>query len=89
LQHDRTGDLFGPGNWLEADRYDPNSFSFCCDFIRRVLERAGAGPAKPGRDWTVEKRSQDNHCNASRGYKDKEDENRDYVIVLPIPTRRS
>jgi hypothetical protein len=22
------------------------------------------------------------HCNASRGYKDKEDENRDYVMVL-------
>lgn len=33
-------------------------------------------------DWTVEKRSQDQHCNASRGYKDKDDENRDYVIVL-------
>jgi len=33
-------------------------------------------------DWTIEKRSQDSHCNASRGYKDKDDENRDYVIVL-------
>jgi len=33
-------------------------------------------------DWTVEKRSQDQHCNASLGYKDKDDENRDYVIVL-------
>jgi hypothetical protein len=33
-------------------------------------------------DWTVEKRTQDTHCNASRGYKDKEDENRDYAIVL-------
>jgi invasion protein IalB len=33
-------------------------------------------------DWTVEKRSQDQHCNASRGYKDKDDENRDYAIVL-------
>ena len=33
-------------------------------------------------DWTVEKRSQDQHCNASRGYKDKADENRDYVIVI-------
>jgi hypothetical protein len=30
----------------------------------------------------VEKRSQDQHCNISRGYKDKEDENRDYAIVL-------
>ncbi|WLC12973.1 hypothetical protein QIH76_22675 [Bradyrhizobium diazoefficiens] len=33
-------------------------------------------------DWTIEKRTQDTHCNASRGYKDKEDENRDYVIVI-------
>jgi hypothetical protein len=33
-------------------------------------------------DWTIEKRAQDTHCNASRGYKDKEDENRDYAIVL-------
>jgi hypothetical protein len=46
----------------------------------------GAGPAlaqqaKVG-DWTIEKRTQDTHCNASRGYKDKEDENRDYVIVI-------
>jgi len=45
-----------------------------------------AGPAlaqqsKVG-DWTIEKRTQDTHCNASRGYKDKEDENRDYVIVI-------
>ncbi|MDN5001569.1 hypothetical protein ACFQZO_11805 [Bradyrhizobium sp. GCM10027634] len=45
-----------------------------------------AGPAvaqqtKVG-DWTIEKRTQDTHCNASRGYKDKADENRDYVIVI-------
>ena len=33
-------------------------------------------------DWTIEKRSQDTHCNASRGYKDADDENREYVIVL-------
>jgi len=33
-------------------------------------------------DWTVEKRTQDQHCNASRGYKDADDENREYVIVL-------
>lgn len=46
----------------------------------------GAGPAlaqqsKVG-DWTIEKRTQDTHCNASRGYKDRDDENRDYVIVI-------
>lgn len=45
-----------------------------------------AGPAvaqqsKVG-DWTIEKRTQDTHCNASRGYKDKADENCDYVIVI-------
>jgi invasion protein IalB len=33
-------------------------------------------------DWTVEKRSNDDHCNASRGYKDKEDDDNEYVIVL-------
>jgi len=33
-------------------------------------------------DWTIERRAQDTHCNASRGYKDKEDENRDYVVVI-------
>ena len=46
----------------------------------------GAGPALAQQstvgDWTIEKRAQDTHCNASRGYKDKDDENRDYVIVI-------
>ena len=51
-----------------------------------LIGTLSAGPAvaqqsKVG-DWTIEKRSQDTHCNASRGYKDKDDENRDYVIVL-------
>ena len=42
---------------------------------------ASAQQSKVG-DWTIEKRTQDTHCNASRGYKDKDDENRDYVIVI-------
>ena len=33
-------------------------------------------------DWTIEKRAKDTHCNASRGYKDADDENRDYVMVV-------
>jgi len=33
-------------------------------------------------DWTIEKRAKDSHCNASRGYKDADDENRDYVMVV-------
>jgi hypothetical protein len=33
-------------------------------------------------DWTVEKRAKDTHCNASRGYKDADDENRTYVMVV-------
>lgn len=40
-------------------------------------------------DWTIEKRTQDTHCNASRGYKDKDDENRDYVIVITYSDRPS
>lgn len=58
-------------------------------YLLASLLAAGAlstGPAlaqqsKVG-DWTIEKRTQDTHCNASRGYKDKDDENRDYVIVI-------
>jgi len=33
-------------------------------------------------DWTIEKREKDTHCNAARGYKDKDDDNREYVMVL-------
>ena len=33
-------------------------------------------------DWTVEKRDKDTHCNASRGYKDPDDDNRDYAVVI-------
>ena len=43
---------------------------------------APAGAQTRVGDWTVEKRAKDTHCNASRGYKDSEDENRDYAIVL-------
>lgn len=45
---------------------------------------AGSAAAQQSRvgDWTIEKRTQDTHCNASRGYNDKNDENRDYVIVI-------
>ncbi len=39
-------------------------------------------------DWTIEKRAKDDHCNASYGYKDKEDENREYVIVLSHSDKR-
>lgn len=45
------------------------------------LHPACAQQSKVG-DWIIEKRAQDTHCNASRGYKDKDDENRDYVIVI-------
>ena len=58
-------------------------------FLLAVLLTAGALTAGPVlaqqskvSDWTIEKRTQDTHCNASRGYKDKDDENRDYVIVI-------
>jgi hypothetical protein len=51
-------------------------FFATCSFAPALAQQSKVG------DWTVEKRSQDEHCNASRGYKDAEDENRDYVIVL-------
>ena len=33
-------------------------------------------------DWTIEKRSQDDHCNASRDYTDKDDDDNAYIIVM-------
>lgn len=55
-------------------------------FVSLLLAAFSTAPAlaqqtKVG-DWTIEKRTQDQHCNASRGYKDADDENREYVIVL-------
>jgi hypothetical protein len=54
-------------------------------FAAALLAGFLAGPAwaqtKVG-DWTIEKRAKDTHCNAARGYKDKDDDNRDYVMVL-------
>jgi hypothetical protein len=37
-------------------------------------------------DWTVEKRDKDTHCNASRSYKDPDDENREYGVVFTYST---
>lgn len=52
---------------------------------------ASAGPSlaqqsKVG-DWTIEKRTQDTHCNASRGYKDKDDRTATMSSSSPIPTK--
>jgi hypothetical protein len=33
-------------------------------------------------DWEIEKRAKDEHCNATRAYKDADDEDRQNVIVL-------
>jgi invasion protein IalB len=73
------------GNTLEADM---KRFLLATGILASALV-AGALSASPALaqqtkvgDWTVEKRAKDTHCNASRGYKDKDDENRDYVIVI-------
>ncbi len=54
-------------------------------FVIALLAMCFAVPAhaqtKVG-DWTVEKRAKDTHCNASRGYKDADDENHTYVMVV-------
>jgi hypothetical protein len=39
-------------------------------------------------DWTVEKREKDTHCNASRGYKDSNDDNREYAMVITYSKER-
>lgn len=52
------------------------------------LLAAPAGAQTKVGDWTVEKRAKDTHCNASRGYKDSEDENHQYGIVITYSTER-
>jgi invasion protein IalB len=59
-----------------------NRFLFAAALLAGFWSAPALAQASQVGDWTIEKRSQDNHCNASRGYKDKDDENRDYVIVL-------
>ena len=59
-----------------------NRFFFAAALLAGFWSAPALAQASQVGDWTIEKRSQDNHCNASRGYKDKDDENRDYVIVL-------
>jgi hypothetical protein len=39
-------------------------------------------------DWSVEKRDKDTHCNASRGYKDADDDNREYAMVITYSNER-
>jgi hypothetical protein len=80
LRLSRGGGHLGPGNALEADM---KRFLLAALLTAGVLDSAPAlaQQSKVG-DWTIEKRTQDTHCNASRGYKDKDDENRDYVIVI-------
>lgn len=45
------------------------------------LSSAAQAQTKVG-DWTIEKRSQDNHCNASRDYTDKDDDDNSTIIVM-------
>jgi hypothetical protein len=64
---------------------DMNKILFVAVLLGGFLTAPAWAQTKVG-DWTVEKRTQDTHCNAARGYKDKEDENRDYAIVLTYST---
>ena len=58
-----------------------NRFLFAVVLLLGFVSSPALAQTKVG-DWTIEKRSQDQHCNLSRGYKDAADENRDYAIVL-------
>ncbi len=39
-------------------------------------------------DWDIEKRPQDTHCNASRAYKDANDQDRQYGVVLSFSDKK-
>ena len=64
-----------------------NRLLFAAALVAVVLSASAHAQTKVG-DWTVEKRKQDSHCNASRGYKDAKDENNQYGIVLSYSNDR-
>jgi hypothetical protein len=72
------------GNWLEADM---RRLLFTAAMFAAFWSAPASAQTKVG-DWTVEKRTQDSHCNASRGYKDADDENNQYGIVLSYSNER-
>jgi hypothetical protein len=61
---------------------DMNRIFFAIVLLAGLVSAPALAQSSKVGDWTIEKRSQDNHCNASLGYKDADDENRDYAIVL-------
>jgi hypothetical protein len=65
-------------NELEADM---NRLLFAAAMLAAFSIAPAYAETKVG-DWTIEKRSQDTHCNASRSYKDANDQDREYAIVM-------
>jgi hypothetical protein len=59
-----------------------NRFLFAAVLLGGLLSTPVQAQQTTVGDWKIEKRSQDTHCNASRGYKDPDDDNREYAIVL-------
>lgn len=66
---------------------DMNRLLFIAALLAGLLTAPAWAQTKVG-DWTVEKRSKDDHCNASRDYKDKDDDNHQYAIVLRYSAER-
>jgi opacity protein-like surface antigen len=54
---------------------------FAAALLAGLLSAPAFAQTKVG-DWEVEKRAKDEHCNATRAYKDADDEDRQNVIVL-------
>jgi hypothetical protein len=71
-------------HWLEADM---NRLLFAAAMLAAFSMAPACAQTQVG-DWTIEKRTQDTHCNASRGYKDADDENNQYGIVLSYSSER-
>jgi hypothetical protein len=74
-----TGVVAAWGTWLEADTMKR---LFAAALLSGLCATPVLAQASKIGDWVIEKRSQDTHCNASRGYKDANDEDRQYAVVL-------
>jgi hypothetical protein len=58
-----------------------NRIAFVVALFALFVAQPAHAQTKVG-DWTIEKRAKDTHCNASRDYKDADDDNHQYVMVV-------
>src|ERR1700742_1596126 len=80
LRHDRRGDHVRRGTGWRITIM--KRYLFAAALLAGFCATPALAQTTKVGDWTIEKRQQDNHCNASRAYKDQNDQDREYTVVI-------